>query len=185
MSDFINISMVFDFNYLVSTYKTLSQDPTKPTGISHNGVYMITEPRFLEDAKTNATADLAIKAQPGDIVRWNAQTLSDNLSNAVVVYKLPYWKGDVVTPEPVPHVANATLPIPEKDPTTLIVNPLKPKPTTIPLYYLEAGITESSTQKTLTENYYVYFYLTQIVDSKLKILGYLYWDPSITVHLVS
>ena|ERR1043166_3446650 len=177
MSSFINVQMVFDTQTLLSKYPNPSQDSGNPTGINHTDVFMITQSVFLADPKTQGTADLNIKADEDDIIRWRGTSLSDNVSQSAIPYKIQRFSGTQVTDIPVPTEAHPWIHVPNQDPNTKVVDPLHYTPTKLPDYYMQCTVTDSG-----TEGYQVWFYIAQEASGgTVKTLGYFYWDPTITV----
>jgi hypothetical protein len=176
MSNIIDVEMVFDAQTLLKKYKNRSQKPSEPTGIEHKDVYMIVAAQYVADPRTQATADLAIRAEVDDVIRWRGLSLSENISHSVIPYKIQRFAGSQVTTIPEPREAHPWIPIPVQN-EDKSVDPLKFKAQQIPNYYLSCDVTDSG-----TENYQVWFYLTeQVSGSDVQVLGYFYWDPSITV----
>jgi hypothetical protein len=181
----IDIEMVFDAVTILNNpnYKK-SLDPSKPTGIQHNDVFMITEKTYLDPGHTNsqATADLWVKAIAGeDALRWRSESLSDNIFTSVIVYDIKYFTGDHVTEEPVKKTDATTLvPVPNADGSGNVPDATKYHPETVTKYYLHADITKPG-----TEGYMVYFYITQRdrATGNIVVMGYYYWDPYI--HAIS
>jgi hypothetical protein len=175
MSVIINIEMVFDTQTILAKYPNPSQNSSAPTGIAHSDVYMVTQSIFVADPKTQATADLNIKADVDDIIRWRGLSLSDNVSQSVIPYKIQMFSGTQVTTIPVPSEAHPWVPVPNQNPDKS-VDPLHYTAQKLPDYYLQCNVTDSG-----TEGYQVWFYITQESGSTATVLGYFYWDPTITV----
>jgi hypothetical protein len=176
MSNIINIEMVFDTQTILNKYPSLSQNSAAPTGINHTDVYMVTEAKYVADPKTQATADLNINAEVDDVIRWRGLSLSDNISQSVIPYKIQKFSGTQVTTIPVPSEAHPWVPVPNQAPDKT-VDPLHYTAQQLANYYLGCDVTDSG-----TEGYQVWFYIAQQVSgSNVKVLGYLYWDPTITV----
>jgi nematocidal protein AidA len=176
MSNIINVEMVFDTQTLLKKYGNISQDPQHPTGINHSDVYMVTEAKYVADPATQATADLAIKAEVDDVIRWRGLSLSDNISQSAIPYKIQKFDGQQVTTVPVPSEATPWVPVPNQNPDKS-VDPLHYTAQKIPNYYLGCDVTDSG-----KEAYQVWFYIAeQVTGSQVNVLGYLYWDPSISV----
>lgn len=173
----INIEIVFDTETLQTKYKNPSQNPQAPTGIAHSDVYMVTESRFVAVPSSQATADLSIKAEVDDVVRWRGISLSSNVSESAIPYKIVKFSGTQVTDIPVPSESRPWIPVPNQNPDTKVVDPLVYTAQQLPVYYLNSNVTDSG-----TENYQVWFYIAQQVSGNtVKTVGYYYWDPTITV----
>ncbi|MEA1673497.1 inclusion body family protein [Nitrospirillum sp. BR 11163] len=175
MSKFIDIEIVIDTVTLLSTYPNPSKNANAPTGIAHNFSYMIAQSAFVRSGQ--ATGDLNINALVNDTIRWRSLSLSGNSDQSVVLYDIRQFSGTQVT---------GTI-------TAIESNPYEPKPTLVdgkntnpPTfttvtdldYYLQTTVINHG-----TENYQVYFYVTQPNPStgQPQLVGYFYWDPTITV----
>ncbi|MCP1290290.1 MULTISPECIES: inclusion body family protein [Chromobacterium] len=174
MSNIVNIEMVFDTQTILNKYPGPSQNSGQPTGIAHKDVYMVAESRFVTGGQ--ASADLAVKAEVDDVIRWRALSLSSNVSQSVIVYKIQKFSGSQVTSIPVPTESRPWVPIPNQN-ADKVVDPLNYTAQQIPNYYLGCNVTDTG-----TENYQVWFYITeQVSGNQVKTLGYFYWDPVIQV----
>jgi hypothetical protein len=174
MSNIINIEMVFDTQTLLKKYPNPSQNSAAPTGIAHSDVFMVTEAKYV--AGGQATADLSINAEVDDVIRWRGLSLSDNVSQSAIPYKIQKFSGSQVTTIPVPTESHPWVPVPNQNPDKS-VDPLKFTAQQLPAYYLNCNVTDSG-----TENYQVWFYIAeQVSGSNVKVLGYFYWDPQIKV----
>ncbi|WP_160298982.1 AidA/PixA family protein [Chromobacterium vaccinii] len=180
MSKIININAIFDTETILEKYGPGGQ-PERGIGIYHDDVYMVTEKDNLFHPSSQATANLWIKADLGDVVRWRSVSVSGDVSQSVIIYKLVRFEGPpdnlpiMRTPEP--NLAMPWRPIPQQD-ASLNVDPLKFNAMQIPDYFLSSAILKSG-----WEGDEVHFYITQEKSGRnIEILGYYRWDPRITVN---
>ncbi|NIG99028.1 MAG: hypothetical protein G5701_10390, partial [Serratia symbiotica] len=87
MSEYIYVTAVIDAKDLYKDFKNKSpsKDPTKPTPINHTYGFLFTEGKFAVD-NTQGTADLTVKAKPGDSIRFSATSESNNFEQVVILY---------------------------------------------------------------------------------------------------
>jgi hypothetical protein len=176
MGKIINIEIVVDAQAILDDYPEPSQDPSQPTAIARDAVYLITEYAHVSNAATHATADLAIDAEVDDVIRWRGLSLSDNVSHRIIPYRIVKLAGAEVTTSPAPIAVRSWVPIPNQNPDRS-VDPLECTAQQLPVYYMGCIVTNTG-----TERYRVAFYITeQIKGNDTRTLGYFHWDPSVTV----
>lgn len=171
----INVIIVIDTDYVKTHYPYPSRDPDNPTGINHSSQYMIcTDPRGIISGQ--GTADLNFKANIGDHVSFRGISIDGNSDDAVIVYGVNLWNGGDVLNQFVLNLKErhrAVVP----DPRSLNGLPAK---------YTDKSFTslDSKVEKTGAEQFYVYFALyTLAKDGETQqLLGYYYWDPTVTVQ---
>ena len=179
MSNIINVEVVFDAGALLTKYghqdigsNSPGGKPDNPLGVWYEDIYMVGSANYVIDGQ--ATAQLNIKANVGDEIRWAGISLSENISYSVIIYEInwnPDKKNSVqVTPDPSPNVVFPMVPIPDTN------NPVKYGIQTVPEYFLSSNISARG-----WEAYLVKFYITQNDSGTPTTLGYFYWDPSIDV----
>ncbi|QND96540.1 inclusion body protein [Burkholderia cenocepacia] len=86
----INIIAVIDTEWVKKTYPNPSQNQAAPTGIAHNGQFLICT--GARGVKGQGTADLEITAYPGDRVQFTGVSIYDNSDDAVIIYNIPAIK---------------------------------------------------------------------------------------------
>ena len=170
----MDILVVIDTELVKESYPNPSKDPDNPTGIAHNSQFMIcTGTRGVVSGQ--GTADLNFKANPGDYVSFFGQSISANGDDAVIIYDIRYWNGakvfnrfgiDVVTRQ------GAVKPNPESENGLPALNG--------PNDFISL---DSRVRGQGIENFYVYFALYTLADNgeDQVLMGYYYWDPTITV----
>ncbi len=179
MSNTIDIALVFDTEAII---KRLGKggSKTNPIGFSHGSytpadqlVFMTVNARYLQDPNTQATANLSVKGYPQDVVRWRGESMSGQSGFAAVIYEMSYFN----TPDPsvmdgVPRllVSPIAVPIPnQSDPSTYT------KTTEQDPYW------QCTMVKPGSVNYAVKFYIVQFDEGDMNVIGWYWWDPSITV----
>jgi len=178
----IDTQIVFDAETLWTLHYSDAKNSTSdnPYPLPHENIRMIVPDVYLQDPKTQATADLAIRAELGDQIRWSGITLSEDIQYSVVIYDIfptPGVTGNVeVTGKPMPELAHPKVPIP-KEKQDHTIDPLDYTPTVLPEYYLSCDVTDHG-----KEYYSVRFYITHgmATDTRFNAL-YFQWDPTITV----
>ncbi|KVQ90299.1 hypothetical protein WL35_31325 [Burkholderia ubonensis] len=173
----IFIQTVFDAEHIWGKYKDRipsDNSSTKPYEIPHEDIFMITSPAYLQDPKTQGTADLSIRAKMADRIRWTGVTVSDETEFSVIMYSIflnPYVKDNQqVTTTPTPEIAHPYVPIPKE--YNGAVHPLDCYFEKIPEYYMACDVNDYG-----QESYAVQFFITQGEE----ILAYFQWDPQINV----
>jgi len=171
MSKTINILIAIDTDSVKAQYKNPSKDSNNPTGIAHNLGYMVATGTKVNSGQ--GTGDLSITALVGDTLRAFATSGSDNFEDAVLLYGLPWFKGDHVTDDF--QYKNFTK-------STVIPNsPTQPLPAKIAdedFWFYQTDIVKKG-----TEGYGVRFglYTRDLGTGQPVIYGYYWWDPEITV----
>jgi hypothetical protein len=174
----IKILIIIDTDYVKTTYSHPSQDPESPTGINHNGQFMIcTDPRGIISGQ--GTADLNFKAKPRDIVSFKGISIYGNSVDAVIIYGIKHLSGN--------HVFRPFLPnLIERQ---YAVVPDVDTPDGLPAKTVAADFIslDSKVEKIGTENFYVCFALHTLAGDgeTQQLFGYYCWDPSITVSEIS
>jgi hypothetical protein len=170
----INVLIVIDTDYVKANYPNPSQDPNHPTGINHNSQFMIcADPRGVISGQ--GTADLNFRANVGDYVSFRGISIYGNSDDAVIVYGINYWSGvnvfNTFTCNLVERTGAAV-------PDTTTLNGLPARHITVDFTSLDSKVAKAG-----TENFYVYFALYQLDSSgeNQNLLGYYYWDPTVTV----
>ncbi|EWY38514.1 hypothetical protein N825_13360 [Skermanella stibiiresistens SB22] len=182
----INIVIVFDTQSIIGAYGSPSQTSSSPTPIGHQYTYMVTQPGYVVPATsstptTQATGNLNILADTGDIIQWTACALSGDLQTYVIPYAISPFSS---TGSPNPTVVTST-PVPllitESSPYPVLPFPSSGNPScklqTLQNYLLQATVSNYG-----TETYGISFMiLQQQQGGTITTLGYYNWDPTITV----
>lgn len=167
-SAIIDIITVFDTQTLLAKGKSI--DSNRPTWLAHEDIFMVVNKEYLKE--NQASADLGIKAIRNDIIRWRAVSLSGNAAETACFYKFEHNTGDRVTSDIKFSTNQAEVAIPhDGDP---IKFDIKDQYTV----YMQGEVKTKG-----TEQYKLYFYITQYDRSTGKYTAYYFaWDPSITVQ---
>ncbi|PWK78338.1 inclusion body protein [Mucilaginibacter oryzae] len=169
--EIINIQIVIDTDAITNDYPNPSQDPNNPTGLPHTYMYMVaTRGNTIGGS---GGADLNVKADVGDVIRWYAVSEYGNFDSSVVIYKLAWYAQDVVFDGETFNVYNRTGILPAKG-------------TAIPVGYSVQNFwfNQATVVAKGTEQYNVQFalYVRQRGVDQPVLFGYYYWDPTITVQ---
>ncbi|WCG84764.1 inclusion body family protein [Pectobacterium sp. A5351] len=167
----INIIVVIDTDSIIRDFtgKNPSQDANKPTGISHQYSYMVVSSGSALQGQ--ASADLNIKANVGDVIRWTGTSESDNFDSSVLVYGLPKFGGTDVFTGTTFKMYTKTSMLPKQN------GPFPVTYTDQSYWFIQADINQKG-----TENYQIQFGLYYRPDGGAQqLFGYFCWDPTITV----
>ncbi|MFI9205758.1 inclusion body family protein [Streptomyces sp. NPDC053048] len=163
VSQIVNVLISFDAFTIHKRYPNPSQNPTSPTTVASNLIYMTTR---QDRVIGYPGAELNVKATPGDIIRWRETTLSLNFDYSALLYKfVPQSGGNLISPPEV-RVAERVVPVPKNGTTDFEIQEIKD-------HYWTTDIL-----KTGRVQYQFYF---QLLDGKNR-LGYFKWDPYITIE---
>jgi hypothetical protein len=169
--EIINIQIVIDTDAITTDYPNPSKDQNSPTGLPHSYMYMVaTRGNTITGS---GGADLNIKADVGDVIRWYAVSEYGNFDSAVVIYKLERYAQDTVFNNVTFSVYNRTGILPA-DGTTLPVGFSAQN-----FWFNQANVVSKG-----TEQYNIQFALytrERGVDQPV-LFGYYYWDPTVTVQ---
>lgn len=91
--EIIYVSVVIDTDYVKDNYSP-NTDKNNPKGIAHNSQYLIVD--YQHVYANQATADLHIKANPNDTVRFYGTCIQANSSDAVLLYGMPKFGGEQI-----------------------------------------------------------------------------------------
>lgn len=171
----INVMIVIDTDYVKRYYSNPSQDLNNPTAIDHNSQFMICGSSH-GIISGQGTADLNFKANVGDHVVFRSTSIYGNSDDAIIVYGIKSWGGNVfnnfVTDEVT--ITNAVSPNPDSRSNNGL--PVK------------TGVGNFVSYKTNVrcsgiEHFWVDFALYTLENdgNTQKLKGYYQWDPTITV----
>jgi hypothetical protein len=168
--EIINIQVVIDTDAITSEYPNPSKDQRNPTGLPHKFMYMVaTRANVITGS---GSADLTIKADVGDIIRWYAVSEYGNFDSSVLIYDLPKWSGDTV-------FNNTTFSVYERQ------GILPANGTALPVGFSNQSFwfNQAEIVRPGTEGYYVQFalYTRQRGVADPQLFGYFFWDPTIIV----
>lgn len=171
-NNIVNVIVVIDTDALIEAFenKNPSQDAGSPTGIGHQYAYMVVTSEQVIGG--SGTADLNFKANVGDVIRWTDTSESANFDAGVLIYGLPqFGSGTQVFSNPTFKMYTRSSMMPAQ-------NTVFPVTFTNQTYwFIQADITNTG-----TENYCIQFGLYYRPNGgDQKLLGYFYWDPTITV----
>lgn len=149
-----------------------SKDPNNPTGIGHNFAYMIAANDYVKSGQ--ATGDLSISADVGDTVRWRMISLSGNTGYSASLQNIKRFAGDPITSATTGELIEPQVPVPGTTPGPIALPPTFTTATEYD-FFLTADIIMAG-----TENYNVSLVVQRYHAGTLQVLGYFYWDPTLT-----
>ncbi|MDT0609114.1 inclusion body family protein [Streptomyces lancefieldiae] len=164
----LNVLIAFDAATIVEQNPNASRNPDVPTYVDQNLIYMTTRHDHIVGT---SGAELNLRAEPGDTIRWRETTLSLGSDYKALLYR--YVSNDrdhtlIRTPEI--EVVDGVYPLPKEG---------------------SEGSPDFMTQK--YEDHYwrttvksvgqvVYHFYFQILDRHRQLKGYYQWDPFITIE---
>lgn len=172
----VNILVVIDTEYVKSQVPTPSKDWKKPTGINHNGQFLLCT-GSRGPVKGQGTADMEFMAYPGDLVSFAGTSIYDNSDDAVIVYEIKHYQGDQVLNYPFTY--NTLVRNGAAQP-----NPESPDHNGLPAIQQRENFPslDSRVKQSGREGFGICFGLYNLVGGqKQELYGYFWWDPFITV----
>lgn len=170
----INVIVVIDTVWVKKTYPNPSTDWRNPTGIAHDGQFMIcTGARGI---KGQGTADLEITAYRRDRIRFTGVSIYDNSEDAVIIYDIKHVGGDVVLNRPICNTVTRN--------GAVEPNPDSPNRNGLPALQkkLTFATFEATVRNSGTENFGLSFALYTLRNGqRQEPFGYYWWDPKIHV----
>ncbi|GKW40494.1 inclusion body family protein [Pectobacterium parvum] len=169
----INVTVVIDTDLIISKFigRNASQDQKKPTQIGHEYSYMVATNKSV--IKGSGTADLNIKANVGDVIRWTGVSESNNFDSSVLIYDLPKFGGTHVFTDAAFKMYTKKSMLPKPGST----GPFPVKFEEQSNWFIQADITKAGTEKYQVQ-FGVYY---RPEGGEQKLFGYFQWDPTITV----
>ncbi len=167
----IDIFVVIDTSSIISGYEVKS-DSDHPVSVNRDAIYMVTNDAAITDGQ--ATADLSIKADVNDAIRWRVESLNGNTDRTAILYDIVKSSGTQITSEAEMQINYPLTPIPAVD------NPIRYSPSNNQVdVFLGCSVLRSGSEK-----YQVRFYIVdRDQDSgELSTSGYYCWDA--TIHVV-
>lgn len=166
MAEIINVLIAFDTETIIKTYTNPSQDPNKPTQVTTSLIYMIV--RQGNAISGQAGGNLNIKAQVGDIVRWRETSLSLSAESNALLYAYIRGSGEGRISNATAHIVEPDVPLPNPD------DPLHPKIQNVKIHNWTSEVERQGTVG--------YTFRFMILDRDEGLIGYYYWDPSVTIR---
>jgi hypothetical protein len=164
----LNVLIAFDAATIVEQNPNASRNPDAPTQVDHRLIYMTTR---LDHIVGTSGAELNLRAEPGDSIKWRETTVSLGSDYKALLYR--YVSSDsqhqlIRTPEI--EVIDGIYPLPKEG---------------------SEGRPEFETQR-YQDHYWrttvkrsgkvVYHFYFQILDRHRQLKGYFQWDPFITIE---
>ncbi len=169
MSSIIYVDITIDTDGVIRNYPSPSQDQNSPTGLAHTYQYMVVSGN--DAISGQGTGDLNFQAEVGDSVRMTMQSASGNMVNPCIIYDVERFSG----PEILGAFQSFCISTPNVTPGS--PDPLPPSFGQGSFCYYQGVVLQPG-----TEGYRLQFAMYQKQqDGSLALLGYFYWDPTITV----
>lgn len=164
----LNVLISFDAATIVEQNPNASRNPDAPTQVDPRLIYMTTRHDHIIGT---SGAELNLRAEPGDFIKWRETTLSLGTEYKALLYR--YVSSDsqhrlITTPEI--EVVNGIYPLPKEG---------------------SEGRPDFETQR-YQDHYWrttvkqpgkvVYHFYFQILDRHRQLKGYFQWDPFITIE---
>ncbi|GAB4188998.1 MAG: hypothetical protein Tsb002_15700 [Wenzhouxiangellaceae bacterium] len=162
-TNLIDIAILVDAETMSSTL--LAGNLKQPTVVPAPLIYMVA--RKDQVVFGQASKELKITAQTGDIIRWHTTSLSFNDDYQVLLYEYHVLRGAPLLSEPVPLIIDAKMPLPNA------AKPLQPGVQERKYHFWQATVLEPGEV--------TYAFNMMVLDSASKPLGYYYWDPFIAI----
>ncbi|QNM96855.1 inclusion body family protein [Chitinimonas koreensis] len=167
----INVMTTMDVDAIIAQYGSLSSQPTAPTPIGHQNIWMVSDdPRGWS---TNGDpANISLNAHVGDTLSFFCSSMSDNSDSAAFIYQIS-GGGAVLNPS-----------------TVNVITLQQAAQPTAPNAYPFEGVRESFSscdakvaQQGTAQNFWVSAALFTLDDSgeRQVLAGYVSWDPTVVV----
>jgi hypothetical protein len=164
----LNVLVAFDAETIVERYPGASRNPDAPTQVDHSLIYMTAR---HDHVVGTPGAELNLRAEPGDSIRWRETTLSfGSLYKALLYRFVSSDREHALIRTPGIEVVDHVYPMPKEG---------------------SEGSPEFVTQR-YQDHYWqatvkragrvVYHFYFQILDRHQQLKGYFQWDPFITVE---
>jgi hypothetical protein len=163
----LNVLIAFDAATIVERYPNASQNSDAPTQIDQSLIYMTTrQDRIIG----TSGAELNLRANPGDILRWRETTLSLNSEHSALLYRYVSQDHELIS-RPEIMVVDGVYPMPKEGSEGS------------PAYVTQAYQDHfwQATVKRLGQRVTYHFYF-QILDKGRHLKGFFQWDPFITIE---
>ncbi|MFF3328662.1 inclusion body family protein [Streptomyces sp. NPDC002888] len=164
----INVMIAFDAATIVEQNPNASRNPDAPTYVDQSLIYMTTRHDHIVDMSSGA--ELNLRAEPGDAIKWRETTLSFNTEYKALLYRYVSSSDHKLLRAPEIEVIDGVFPMPregtEGSPEFVTQNYQD--------HYWRAAV--RSVGKV---TYHFYF---QILDRHRQLKGYFQWDPFITIE---
>ncbi|MGC9497672.1 inclusion body family protein [Streptomyces sp. WG7] len=164
----INVMIAFDAATIVERNPNASKNPDAPTYADESLIYMTTRQDHIIGT---SGAELNLRAEPGDSVKWRETTLSLGSDYKALLYR--YVSNDnqhVLIRTPEIEVVQGVYPMPQEG--------TEGTPAFTVQEY-EDHYWRTTVKRTGKVVYHFYF---QILDRHRNLMGYFQWDPFITIE---
>jgi hypothetical protein len=164
----INVLIAFDAATIVEQYPNASRNPDAPTYVDQSLIYMTTRHDHIIGT---SGAELNLRAETGDYIRWREVTLSLGSEYKALLYK--YVSDDSqyrLIDEPRIEVFDRTYPMPKEH--------AEGRPEFVTQNYQD-HCWQTTVKSFGKVTYHFYF---QILDRHRQLKGYFQWDPFITIR---
>jgi hypothetical protein len=164
----LNVLIAFDAATIVERNPGASRNPDTPTYVDERLVYMTTRQDHIIGT---SGAELNLRAEPGDTIRWRETTLSLGSDYKALLYRyVSSDNGHVLIRTPEIEVIDGVYPMPKEGsegrPDFVTQNSQD--------HYWRTTVKRAGKV--------VYHFSFQILDRHRQLKGYFQWDPCITVE---
>ncbi|MFC8370983.1 MULTISPECIES: inclusion body family protein [unclassified Streptomyces] len=164
----LNVLIAFDAATIVERNPGASKNPDAPTYVDHSLIYMTTRQDHIIGT---SGAELNLRAEPGDSVKWRETTLSLGSDYTALLYRyVSDDSGHVLIRTPEIEVVDGVYPMPREG------SEGSPAFTT---QEYEDHYWRTTVKRTGKVTYHFFF---QILDHHRNLKGYFQWDPFITIE---
>ncbi|GAA4002776.1 hypothetical protein GCM10022384_56890 [Streptomyces marokkonensis] len=164
----LNVLIAFDAATIVEQNPNASRNPDAPTHVDHRLIYMTTRQDHIIGT---SGAELNLRAEPGDSIRWRETTQSLSSDYKALLYRyVSSDTGHVLIRTPEIEVIDGVYPMPKEG--------AEGRPEFVTQNYQD-HYWRTTVKRTGKVVYHFYF---QILDHHRQVQGYFQWDPFITIE---
>ncbi|CAL9305374.1 inclusion body family protein [Streptomyces olindensis] len=165
----INVMIAFDAATIVERNPNASRNPDQPTYVDTSLIYMTTRHDHIIGT---SGAELNLRAEPGDTIKWRETTLSLGSDYKALLYRyVSSDPGHTLIRTPEIELIETRYPIPQEG--------TEGKPDLFTYQTYQDHYWRTTVKKVGKVVYHFYF---QILDRGRHPKGYFQWDPFITIE---
>lgn len=169
--EIFNILVVVDTDSLMQDYPTPSKDPSNPTRVTYDYVYLIAPKEHAISG--SKTGDIDIKIKPQNTIRFYGTSENLNFESAVIVYNLNYTSNSQdASPPQKQNIAESCV-----FPESANIDQITQSPCNI----LTVDSTVYEAGKISYDVHFAVFVMTRDSDHKV-LYGCFSWNPKVSVN---